>query len=58
MNTIQFAEFEIDESRRELRLRKRELALQPRVFDLLCYLIEHRDRVVGKEELLEALCRA
>jgi DNA-binding winged helix-turn-helix (wHTH) protein/Tfp pilus assembly protein PilF len=55
MSTIQFAEFELNESSRELRLRNRELALQPRVFDLLCYLIRNRDRVVSKDELLAAL---
>lgn len=55
MSTIRFADFEINESSRELRLHNRELALQPRVFDLLCYLIKHRDRVVSKDELLEAL---
>ena len=55
MSTIRFADFEINKSSRELRLRNRELALQPRVFDLLCYLIKHRDRVVSKDELLEAL---
>jgi DNA-binding winged helix-turn-helix (wHTH) protein len=27
--------------------------LEPRAFDLLIYLIEHRDRVVGKQELFE-----
>ncbi len=55
MSAIQFAEFEINESSRELRFRSRELTLQPRVFDLLCYLIKNRDRVVSKDELLEAL---
>lgn len=29
--------------------------LEPKVFDLLIYLIEHRDRVVSKDELLEQL---
>jgi len=52
---FQFAEFELDGERRELRLRGRELALQPRVFDLLCYLVNHRERVVSKDELLDAL---
>ena len=28
---------------------------QPKAFDLLVYLIEHRDRVVDKDELLEQL---
>ena len=55
MSIIRFADFEINGSSRELRLRNRELALQPRVFDLMCYLIKHRDRVVSKDELLEEL---
>lgn len=50
-----FGTFELDPSRRDLRLDKQEVLLQPRVFDLLCYLVEHRDRVVSKEELLDTL---
>jgi DNA-binding winged helix-turn-helix (wHTH) protein len=50
-----FAAFELDPGQRALRLDGRELPLQPRVFDLLWYLVEHRDRVVSKEELLDAL---
>ncbi|ANN70444.1 hypothetical protein BAU08_03045 [Bordetella bronchialis] len=50
-----FADFELDKDCRALRLRGREIALQPRVLDLLLYLVENRERVVGKEELLEAL---
>lgn len=50
-----FAAFELDPGQRALRLEGRELPLQPRVFDLLSYLIEHSDRVVSKEELLESL---
>jgi DNA-binding winged helix-turn-helix (wHTH) protein len=50
-----FAEFELDRDCRCLRLRGREIALQPRVLDLLLYLVEHRERVVSKEELLDAL---
>jgi len=50
-----FGDFELDDPRRELRLRGREVVLQPRVFDLLRFLVRHRDRVVTKEELLEAL---
>lgn len=38
--------------RRALTLEGREVPLQPRVFDLLCYVVEHRDRVVSREELL------
>lgn len=53
--THRFGRFELDEERRELRLDGRELLLQPRVFDLLAYLIRHREKVVAKDELLEAL---
>jgi DNA-binding winged helix-turn-helix (wHTH) protein/tetratricopeptide (TPR) repeat protein len=50
-----FGDFELDADTRRLRLRGREIGLQPRVFDLLAYLVRHRDRVVGKEELLSEL---
>lgn len=50
-----FADFELDELRRELRLRGREVVLQPRVFELLLFLVKNRERVVTKEELLDAL---
>jgi DNA-binding winged helix-turn-helix (wHTH) protein len=50
-----FAAFELDESARELRLRGRELFLQPRVFELLLYLVQNRERVVSKDELLDAV---
>jgi len=50
-----FAAFELDPGQRALRLEGRELPLQPLVFDLLSYLVEHRDRVVSKEELLRSL---
>lgn len=50
-----FGPCEIDEARRTLSAQGREIHVQPRVFDLLCYLVRHRERVVGKEELLDAL---
>ncbi|MDX1433800.1 MAG: winged helix-turn-helix domain-containing protein [Gammaproteobacteria bacterium] len=53
--TYRFQDFELDQDCRELRLRGREVALQPRVFDLLAYLIRHRERTVSKDELLDAL---
>ena len=40
---------------RALTVHGREVRLQPRVFDVLCYLVRHRDRVVPKDELLDAL---
>lgn len=50
-----FTSFEIDEPARELRAGGRVLPLQPRVFDLLIYLVKHRDRVVSKDELLDTI---
>lgn len=53
--TYRFGPCELDEARRALSAHGREIRLQPRVFDLLCYLVRHRDRVVSKDELLDAL---
>ncbi|MGH7436977.1 MAG: winged helix-turn-helix domain-containing protein, partial [Polyangiaceae bacterium] len=50
-----FGYFELDAGTYKLRKGDREVALQPKVFDTIRYLIENRDRVVRKEELLEAL---
>lgn len=50
-----FPSFEIDEPARELRTGNRVLPLQPRVFDLLVYLVKNRERVVSKDELLDTL---
>jgi DNA-binding winged helix-turn-helix (wHTH) protein/ATP/maltotriose-dependent transcriptional regulator MalT len=50
-----FGQFELDEDRRELRLKGEEIAVQPRVFDLLAMLYRNRDRVMAKDELLDAL---
>jgi tetratricopeptide (TPR) repeat protein len=54
-STYRFGPCELDEACRSLSAHGREIRLQPRVFDLLCYLVRHRDRVVPKEELLDAL---
>jgi len=48
-----FCGFELDGPKRRLRHGGAEVALQPRVLDLLLYLVRHRDRVVSKDELLE-----
>jgi adenylate cyclase len=39
----------------ELRRACSRLRLEPRMFDLLRYLLDHRDRVVKKEELFEVV---
>ena len=50
-----FGEFELDGDAYTLLRGGRELALQPKVFDLLRLLVERRGRVVTKAELLDAL---
>src|SRR5215216_5446499 len=52
---FRFGRFELDEGTRELRLGARTLELQPRTFDLLVYLVRNQERVVSKDELLNAL---
>ena len=42
-------------SRRELRRGSELLSVEPQVFDLLAYLIRNRDRVVSKDDLVEAV---
>ncbi len=53
--TYAFGDFELDTATYELRTRGHAVELQPKVLELLAYLLERRDRVVGKRELLEAL---
>ncbi|HEX9051049.1 MAG TPA: alpha/beta fold hydrolase [Anaeromyxobacter sp.] len=47
-----FGAYELDDTRRELRGASGPVALQPLAFDVLAYLVRHRGRVVGKDELL------
>lgn len=53
--TYRFSDFELDSRARCLRRNGREVQLQPRVFDLLLYLLENTGRVVSKNELMDAL---
>jgi len=48
---FRFADCELDIERRELRRAGVVAALEPQVFDLLAYLVTHRDRVVTKDEI-------
>ena len=50
-----FDEYELDTQLYELRHAGAPLQLEPKVFDLLVDLIQHRDRIVSKHELLEHL---
>lgn len=47
--------FELDEEARLLSLRGTVQKLQPRVFDMLAYLVRNGGRVIPKDELMDAL---
>ncbi len=48
-----FEDCELDTARYELRRAGAVVHVEPQVFSVLAYLIEHRDRVVPKAELLD-----
>ncbi len=50
-----FASFEYDQKKAELRRAGKVVPLEPQVFTLLGFLIEHRDRVVHRQELIETV---
>src|SRR5262249_58164590 len=50
-----FEDYSLDTDRRELLRGTAAVAVEPQVFDLLVHLIRHRDRVVGKNDLLDAV---
>jgi DNA-binding winged helix-turn-helix (wHTH) protein len=50
-----FGDYTLDTERYELRHAGHLCKLEPQVFNVLAYLLEHRTRVVTKEELLERL---
>jgi class 3 adenylate cyclase len=52
---LHFGDCELDSDRRELRVGTGPVHVEPQVFDLLSYLIANRDRVIGKDELVEAV---
>ena len=51
----QFEDFVFDIARRELHRGPDVIAIAPQVFDLLEYLIRNRDRVVSKDDLIDAI---
>src|SRR6185369_1086064 len=53
--TYAFGEFVLDERLYQLRRNGTVVKVEPKVFDVLAHLIRHRDRVVSKDELLQAL---
>jgi DNA-binding response OmpR family regulator len=50
-----FSNHVLDTDRRELSHDRREVPVEPQVFDLLVYLLENRDRVVSKDDLLDKI---
>src|SRR5215831_9837723 len=50
-----FDDFALDCERRELRADGAAVPVEPQVFDLLVYLIENRDRVVSKDDLIASV---
>ena len=50
-----FADHVLDTDRRELRRPSELIAVEPQVFDLLVYLVENRDRVVSKDDLIASV---
>ena len=49
----EFGEFALDTRRCELRRAGESLHLEPQVYAVLCHLVEHRDRLVTTQELIE-----
>jgi TolB-like protein/cytochrome c-type biogenesis protein CcmH/NrfG len=50
-----FADHVLDADRRELRRGTESIAAEPQVFDLLVYLLENRDRVVSKDDIIASV---
>jgi TolB-like protein len=57
MTVHRFLDFELDTDLRELRRSDGVISVEPQVFDLLIYLIKHRDRLITRDELFENIWR-
>jgi pimeloyl-ACP methyl ester carboxylesterase/DNA-binding winged helix-turn-helix (wHTH) protein len=55
MMLIRFGDCELDSDRHELRRGATLVHVQPQVFDLLVYLITHRDSVISKDQMVEVV---
>jgi TolB-like protein/Tfp pilus assembly protein PilF len=53
--TLRFGNCEIDIERRELRRGEAPVHVEPQVFDLLVYLVQCRDHVVSKDDLIASV---
>jgi DNA-binding winged helix-turn-helix (wHTH) protein len=52
---FRFEDYALDIERRELRRGAQRIAVEPQVFDLLVYMVQNRERVVTKDDLLDAV---
>lgn len=50
-----FSDLVLDTDRRELRRGRDRVSIEPQVFDLLVFLMQNRDRVVSKDDLIAAI---
>lgn len=50
-----FGEFLLDSERVELRRGSQLVEIEPQVFDVLLYLVQHQDRVISSEELFDSV---
>ena len=50
-----FGDYALDPDRRELTRHAEAVAIGPKVFDLLLFLVKNRDHVVSKDDLLDAV---
>ncbi|MCB1402531.1 MAG: winged helix-turn-helix domain-containing protein, partial [Rhodobacteraceae bacterium] len=50
-----FDDFTLDLDLGELLRGGEAIAVEPRAFAMLCYLVENSDRLIGKDELVEKL---
>jgi len=54
MSLYRFDDFQLDPRSRRLTFRGEEIGVEPRVFDVIVYLVEQRERAVGRDELIAA----
>ena len=52
---FRFGDFEIDTARHELRRAGAVVHIEPQVFDLIVHLVRNHDRIVSKDELIDAI---
>lgn len=50
-----FEDYTLDTDRRELFCAARSVSLEPKVFDLLAYLVRNRERVVSKDDMIASV---